>query len=173
MITRSAVWGSACLVNCSLRGPEGGLAHGLHESFDSFFFMFFWNPLGYRFGAFGFILGCFGSQFVSILEALGRKNEAGNATPTPKGQNPKFAYSYTVFTVFFISKPSQKASKSRQNPLKISIFYNIHSRSSFFLLLLGFHGKTVILGFLWVPQGAANFHTFGVCFCPGGLWTIR
>ena len=135
--------------------------------------MFFWNPLGHRFGAFGFILGCFGSQFGSILEALGRKNEAGNATPTPKGQNPKFAYSYTVFTVIFISKPSQKASRSRQNPLKIHIFCNIHSRSYFFLFLLGFHGKTVILGFLWVPQGAANFHTFGVCFCPGGLWTIR
>ena len=62
--------------------------------------MFLGNRLGYRFGSFGFILGCFGSQFASILEALGRKNEAGNAIPTPKGQNPKFAYSYTVFTVF-------------------------------------------------------------------------
>ena len=99
----------------------------------TFFHVFLKRPLGYRFGSFGFILGCFGSQFVSILEALGRKNEAGNATPTPKGPNPKFAYSYTVFTVFFISKPSQKSSRSRQNPLKINNFCNIHSRSYFFL----------------------------------------
>ena len=131
--------------------------YGLHEHFDSFFFMFFWNPLGYRFGSFGFILGCFGSQFGSILEALGRKNEAGNAIPTPKGQNPKFAYSYTVFTVFFISKPSQKASRSRQNPLKIINFCNIHSRSYFFLFVLVFLGKLSFWGSFGYPRERPTF----------------
>ena len=155
------------------KGTRGRISRMACMNILTAFFMYFWNPLGHRFGSFGFILACFGSQFGSILEALGRKNEAGNAIPSPKAQNPKFEYSYIVFTVFFISKPSQKASRSRQNPLKNNIFCNIHSRSYFFLFLLGFQRKTVILGFLWVPQGAANFHTFGVCFCPGGLWTIR
>ena len=99
-----------------LPSPERGSSSpgGSHYGpFSDLFFMPFSNTLlETMLEPLDAILVSVGCHFVSILGALGHKNEVRNASPSSTGQTPKFAYSCTLFTIFMIPKAVKNESKS-------------------------------------------------------------